>query len=107
GGLIWLFAVCLPWDTASLPVIGRFSYWIGIAAVAAGAATIVLNGRIRRPGPVLWFSFPLIAIAVLSLLWTISLDATRLQALSCLQLFAVALCVHAFVVTPRQHRSIL
>jgi O-antigen ligase len=75
--LLWLFVFSLPWEAVvSFAWIGTISRLLGVAAAGAGVLTVVMEGRFRRPGAIFWLASAFVLSNVLSLFWTISVDAS-------------------------------
>jgi O-antigen ligase len=100
--LLFLYVFTVSWDTVPLPVIGSVSRAAGLVAIAAALFTAVGNGRVRKPGAVLVCAIAFSGWSVLSLLWTISYQATVIRATTYVQLAASVWLMREFVRT-REH----
>jgi len=88
--LICLFVFTIPLeqllDTEGVISISRI---VGAAAIGLGVLTVLTTGRVRRPGYILVLSIPFVFANVVSLLWTISVDASIQRVFTYAQLVAV------------------
>jgi len=73
-------------DTEGVISISRI---VGAAAIGLGVLTVLTTGRVRRPGYILVLSIPFVFANVVSLLWTISVDASIQRVFTYAQLVAV------------------
>jgi O-antigen ligase len=95
--LLWIFVFSIPCEPfISFEMVGTLSRVLGATVVISGIITILIEGRIRRPGPIFYIALVFTAAALLSLLWTVSLEGTVSQVVTYAQLLGVVCVVWEF-----------
>ena len=95
--LLVAFVSSLPWEQAvTLGPFGSVSRLLGAAAVGSGMLAVWAQRWVRPPGVLLWLALAFVGANVLSLLWTIDLDASVERVLTYGQLLAIAWLVWEF-----------
>jgi len=95
--LLVAFVFSLPWEEVLvLGPLGTVSRAVGALAVVAGLLTAAAQGRLRMAGSVLFLGVAFVMSNVLTVFWTINVDATIETVLSYAQLLAIAWVVCEF-----------
>jgi O-antigen ligase len=104
---VWLFVFSLPWEfVVSVTWLGTVSRLLGIVAAGAGVATVLLEGRVRRPSAIIWLVAAFVAMNVVSLFWTIAPDASVERAGTYMQLLALVWLVWEFARDRREQEQL-
>lgn len=105
--LLWLLVFSVPWGLVPVPVIGTISRSLGLATIAAGALTTLVEGRMRKPGVIFWLAVVFAIASVLSLFWTVSYTDTAERVGTYLQLVGLIWVVREFARTREEQSSLL
>src|SRR5262245_30301393 len=96
--LICLFVFTIPLEQLFIfENVISISRIAGAAAIGLGMLTVVATGRLRRPSYILLLSAPFVFANILSLFWTISVDASIGRVLTYVQLVALVWLFGEFV----------
>jgi O-antigen ligase len=106
-GLLLLFVFTVPWDVVTLPGVGTVSRIVATLALAAAVLTAATEQRFRKPNVVLGLAIAFTLVSALSLLWTVSYDATVQRVATYAQLAGSVWLVNEFARTREQQQSLL
>ncbi len=105
--LLWAYVFAVSWDTIALPLVGSASRAIGLVVVGTAVLTKVVEGRLRKPDGVFWFAMGFFVWSALSLLWTLSYEATMGTVFLYAQLIGSLWVIREFVRTREQVQTLL
>jgi O-antigen ligase len=105
--LLWAYAFSVPWDFATVPVIGTVARFLGVLAVGATVLTILSEGRFRKPDAIVLSATAFVVLAMLSAIWTASTPATYQAARTYAQLLGSLWVVREIVRTREQYLSVV
>lgn len=107
--LLLLFAFAVPWEY-SLDLagpVGNIARILGLLVLTAAIPTLMLTGRIRRPGGLQWLTLALFAWLCCSCFWTIEQAATLARLRGYFQVMMVVWLVWEFAETVEDLRDLL
>jgi O-antigen ligase len=107
--LLVLFAFAVPWEySLDLgPPVGNVARVLGLMVLAAAVPTMLLTGRIRRPGALQWLSLAIFLWFCCSYFWTMEQAATLARLRGCFQVMLVVWLVWEFAETVEDFRDLL
>jgi len=96
-GLLWLTVFAIPWENVlTLQGFGTLSRLIGLAAGCAGLLSVAIDGKVRRPGPLLCAATAFAAWNALSLFWTVDPELSVLRIFTYAQLVLLVWLIGEF-----------
>ena len=106
--LLQLYVFTIPWESvANAPGLGPLARLAGMAAVGGAAATILVEGKFRRPDKILVLSAAFVILSAVSLSWTISETETQQAVVTYAQLLLSLWVLREVARTPEQQRRLL
>jgi O-antigen ligase len=106
--LLWVFVFSVPWEPfVRVEWVGSISRLFGLFVVGVGGLSMLLEGRIRKPGLIVALAAGFTLLAALSLLWTIAFDETMSQVRTYVQLLGLVVLVWQFARTIEQQESLI
>jgi len=105
--LLCLYVFSIPWDFIPIPGIGSLARLQGIVVVAAVVLTVLSEGRIRKPDPVLGFATLFAVLSILSLTWTVAPGFTYTAAVAYAQLILSVWIVREIARTREQQQRVI
>jgi O-antigen ligase len=106
--LLWVFVFSVPWEPfVRIEWVGSISRLLGLLVVGVGGLSILIAGRIRKPGIVVVLGAGFTLLAALSLIWTIAFDETMSQVRTYVQLLGLLLVVWEFARTTEEQQSLI
>jgi O-antigen ligase len=106
--LLWVFVFSVPWEPfVRVEWVGSMSRLFGLLVVGVGGLSILIEGRIRKPGIIVALASGFTLMAVLSLLWTIAFDETMSQVRTYVQLLGLVVLVWQFARTTEEQQSLI
>ena len=94
---LWLYVFSIPWEAVQIPAAGTAARGIGMLALSCGVLAVVISGRLRKPGLILWLGMAFTVMSALSLFWTVSLPLTLQRVITDAQLLGSMWLVREFV----------
>ena len=104
---LWLYAFSIPWDAVPIPGAGTAARGIGILALGCGLLAVVISGRMRKLGLILWLGMAFTVVSALSLFWTVSLPLTLQRVITDAQLVGSMWLMREFARSEEQVHSLL
>ena len=104
---LWLYAFSIPWDAVPIPAAGTAARGIGILALGCGLLAVVISGRMRKLGLILWLGMAFTVVSALSLFWTVSLPLTLQRVITDAQLVGSMWLMREFARSEEQVHSLL
>jgi O-antigen ligase len=107
--LLLLLTFAIPWEY-SLDLgapFGNIARLVGLTALAVAVSTVLLEGRWRSPGPLLWWTLGLYLWFCCTYFWSVAPDATLMKLRGYFQQMMILWLAWEFVDTPDDLRNLL
>ncbi|HEX6051215.1 MAG TPA: O-antigen ligase family protein [Gemmatimonadaceae bacterium] len=105
---LWIVVFTIPWENVVvIPGVGAVTRLLGLVAFAAGAATIVTEGRFRRPGALVLLALCFVLWTGLTLFWTIDYQTSQTRLETYAQLALFVWLVSELAITDARRRQLL
>ena len=105
--LLWIVAFAIPWENLVIfEQLGSLVRLLGLAAASIGICTVILEGKVRRFGPVMWLAALFVLWSGLSVFWSIEVASTVDRTLTYVQLLGLAWLMWEFGADSRERNAL-